>query len=86
MSRVGRPRTPNLPGVIGFSSALNFTRRRLAFEFAGELLEGGHHLLARAAPFGPEVDDDGACGPHHFGIEGIVGDFLRAPCVSSCLA
>ena len=50
----------------------------LAGELFGELFQGGGDLLARAAPLGPEVHQNGGLGPQDIGLEGVVGDLHSA--------
>ena len=38
-------------------------------QFLADFFKAGADHLARAAPFGPEIDDDGGVGLHDFGIE-----------------
>src|SRR5690606_6270648 len=49
-----------------------------ALVLGGDLVEDRRHLLARAAPLRPEVDDDGDVGAEHLRVEGGVGDLGRS--------
>ena len=60
--------------VCWFSSMLSLTIRR-SLALAGDLLEHGADDAARAAPGGPEVDEDGRVGLDDLGLEVAVGDF-----------
>ena len=43
-------------------------------EFGGDLVDNRRHLTARAAPFRPEVDDDGHVRLQNLRVEGGIGD------------
>src|SRR5437016_11518186 len=49
----------------------------LAAERAGDLLQGRRDHLARAAPFGPEIDHHRARGLEHLGLEICVRNLVN---------
>ena len=52
----------------------------------GDLGQDRRDLLARTAPFGPEVDDDGLVGADHALVEGVGGQVDDAVCHGAFLS
>ena len=68
--------TPYLAAVAGFSSMLSLTMVDLVAVLGGDGLQGRGDLAARAAPGGPEVDQDGLVALEDVLVEVGVGHVL----------
>jgi hypothetical protein len=76
------PRTPYLAGASGLSSMLSLaTVTRSPSSFA-DLLERRSDHPAGAAPFRPEIDEDGLVRADDVVVEAGVGDGLGAMAIS----
>src|SRR5213593_890044 len=72
---VGMPRMPYFFGISWFSSTLTLATLSLRI-LLGDLVEHGGDRLARAAPFGPVVDQHRDLGFKHLGLESGVVDVM----------
>ena len=84
---VGMPRTPYLRRRLRVLVDIDLGDRHLAGHLGGEFVEERRDHLARAAPLGPEIDEDRLLGAEHHRIEAAVADgrrlhreILSSPC------